>query len=65
MLKRVCGLFSQSGETQPLDLGAPISSLDGLRVVLDKVETASGKGKTTKTKPPKHDETQMRSIISK
>ncbi|XP_046904813.1 regulator of G-protein signaling 12 [Hypomesus transpacificus] len=35
-----------SGETQPLDLGAPISSLDGLRVVLDKVETASGKDKS-------------------
>ncbi|XP_053198963.1 regulator of G-protein signaling 12 [Scomber japonicus] len=35
-----------SGQSEPLDLGAPISSLDGLRVVLDRVETASGKDKS-------------------
>uniref|UniRef100_A0A3Q1ESQ9 Regulator of G-protein signaling 12-like n=1 Tax=Acanthochromis polyacanthus TaxID=80966 RepID=A0A3Q1ESQ9_9TELE len=34
-----------SGETQPLDLGAPISSLDGLRVVLERTDPSSGKGK--------------------
>lgn len=38
----------QSGQSEPLDLGAPISSLDGLRVVLDRVETASGKGTSIK-----------------
>uniref|UniRef100_A0A3Q1CLF2 Regulator of G protein signaling 12a n=1 Tax=Amphiprion ocellaris TaxID=80972 RepID=A0A3Q1CLF2_AMPOC len=32
-----------SGETQPLDLGAPISSLDGLRVVLERTDPSSGK----------------------
>ncbi|XP_039678601.1 regulator of G-protein signaling 12 isoform X1 [Perca fluviatilis] len=32
-----------SGETEPLDLGAPISTLDGLRVVLDRIDPASGK----------------------
>uniref|UniRef100_A0A3B5A6F6 Regulator of G-protein signaling 12-like n=1 Tax=Stegastes partitus TaxID=144197 RepID=A0A3B5A6F6_9TELE len=37
-----------SGETQPLDLGAPISSLDGLRVVLERSDPSSGKGKTLK-----------------
>ncbi|XP_070849142.1 regulator of G-protein signaling 12-like isoform X1 [Chaetodon trifascialis] len=35
-----------SGETEPLDLGAPISSLDGLRVVLERVDPASGKDKS-------------------
>lgn len=39
-------LFFQSGESEPLDLGAPISSLDGLRVVLERGEPVSGKGKT-------------------
>ncbi|TNN67865.1 Regulator of G-protein signaling 12 [Liparis tanakae] len=34
-----------SGETEPLDLGAPISSLDGLRVVLERIDPASGTGK--------------------
>uniref|UniRef100_A0A3B4XJ78 Regulator of G-protein signaling 12-like n=1 Tax=Seriola lalandi dorsalis TaxID=1841481 RepID=A0A3B4XJ78_SERLL len=38
-----------SGETEPLDLGAPISSLDGLRVVLDRADPASGKGETIYT----------------
>ncbi|XP_053272456.1 regulator of G-protein signaling 12 isoform X2 [Pleuronectes platessa] len=45
-----------SGQTEPLDLGAPISSLDGLRVVLDKADQASGKDKskssTIKGHPP-------------
>uniref|UniRef100_A0A671W7D0 Regulator of G protein signaling 12a n=1 Tax=Sparus aurata TaxID=8175 RepID=A0A671W7D0_SPAAU len=36
-----------SGESEPLDLGAPISSLDGLRVVLERADPASGKGNTT------------------
>lgn len=34
----------QSGESEPLDLGLPISNLDGLRVVLDVAENAVGKG---------------------
>ncbi|XP_024144392.1 regulator of G-protein signaling 12 [Oryzias melastigma] len=33
------------GETEPLDLGAPISSLDGLRVVLERADPCSGKEK--------------------
>ncbi|KAM6939630.1 regulator of G-protein signaling 12b [Xenentodon cancila] len=32
-----------SGESEPLDLGLPISNLDGLRVVLDLAEHAPGK----------------------
>ncbi|XP_038165053.1 regulator of G-protein signaling 12 isoform X2 [Cyprinodon tularosa] len=35
-----------SGETEPLDLGAPISSLDGLRVVLEQADPCSGKEKS-------------------
>ncbi|KAM4612363.1 regulator of G-protein signaling 12 [Polymixia lowei] len=35
-----------SGESESLDLGAPISSLDGLRVVLDRADPASGKDKS-------------------
>ncbi|XP_060886739.1 regulator of G-protein signaling 12-like isoform X2 [Labrus mixtus] len=35
-----------SGETKPLDLGAPISSLDGLRVVLERADPASSKDKS-------------------
>ncbi|KAK2863152.1 hypothetical protein Q5P01_002685 [Channa striata] len=35
-----------SGETEPLDLGAPISSLDGLRIVLERADPASGKDKS-------------------
>uniref|UniRef100_A0A3B3CP44 Regulator of G protein signaling 12b n=1 Tax=Oryzias melastigma TaxID=30732 RepID=A0A3B3CP44_ORYME len=35
-----------SGESEPLDLGLPISNLDGLRVVLDVAENTVGKGKT-------------------
>lgn len=38
--------FCQSGETEALDLGAPISSLDGRRVVLERADPASSKGKT-------------------
>ncbi|XP_019899104.3 regulator of G-protein signaling 12 isoform X2 [Esox lucius] len=38
-----------SGRTEPLDLGAPISSLDGLRVVLERAETAAS-GKDSKSK---------------
>ncbi|XP_029950857.1 regulator of G-protein signaling 12-like isoform X1 [Salarias fasciatus] len=34
-----------SGESEPLDLGLPISNLDGLRVVLDIAENAPGKDK--------------------
>ncbi|KAI4881216.1 hypothetical protein NFI96_033450 [Prochilodus magdalenae] len=36
-----------SGEKEPLDLGLPISNLDGLRVVLEAAEHVPGKGKTT------------------
>lgn len=35
----------QSGESEPLDLGLPISNLDGLRVVLDIAENTADKGK--------------------
>ncbi|XP_015200309.2 regulator of G-protein signaling 12b isoform X1 [Lepisosteus oculatus] len=35
-----------SGEKEPLDLGVPISSLDGLRVVLDVADHATGKDKS-------------------
>ncbi|CAN9509868.1 unnamed protein product [Ophioblennius macclurei] len=34
-----------SGESEPLDLGLPISNLDGLRVVLDTADSAPGKDK--------------------
>uniref|UniRef100_A0A3Q0RYZ5 Regulator of G protein signaling 12a n=1 Tax=Amphilophus citrinellus TaxID=61819 RepID=A0A3Q0RYZ5_AMPCI len=37
-----------SGETEPLDLGAPISSLDGLRVVLERADPCSVKGRMEK-----------------
>ncbi|KAM7377342.1 hypothetical protein PAMA_013908 [Pampus argenteus] len=46
-----------NGQTEPLDLGAPISSLDGLRVVLERVDAASGKDKSKssslKSHPPR------------
>lgn len=42
-MKPVCVI--QSGESEPLDLGLPISNLDGLRVVLDIAEHIPGKGK--------------------
>ncbi|KAK3573212.1 hypothetical protein QTP86_015126 [Hemibagrus guttatus] len=35
-----------SGEKEPLDLGLPISNLDGLRVVLEAAEHGAAKGKT-------------------
>ncbi|XP_068164488.1 regulator of G-protein signaling 12-like isoform X2 [Antennarius striatus] len=38
-----------SGEAEPLDLGAPISSLDGLRVVLERAEPASSKDRSKST----------------
>ncbi|XP_020347178.1 regulator of G-protein signaling 12 [Oncorhynchus kisutch] len=39
-----------SGETEPLDLGAPISSLDGLRIVLERADpSASGKDSKSKS----------------
>uniref|UniRef100_A0A3B3V2I3 Regulator of G-protein signaling 12-like n=1 Tax=Poecilia latipinna TaxID=48699 RepID=A0A3B3V2I3_9TELE len=41
-----------SGETEPLDLGAPISSLDGLRVVLERADPCSGKGESPDTSSP-------------
>lgn len=45
-----CLSFLQSGELEPLDLGLPISNLDGLRVVLDKAEHTPPKGKGTRAK---------------
>ncbi|KAM6949386.1 regulator of G-protein signaling 12-like [Aplochiton taeniatus] len=44
-----------SGETEPLDLGGPISCLDGLRVVLERADPASGNDKSkssSKGHPP-------------
>ncbi|XP_061664360.1 regulator of G-protein signaling 12 isoform X2 [Syngnathoides biaculeatus] len=45
-----------SGQTEPLDLGAPISSLDGLRVVLERADPASSKesskSSSLKSQPP-------------
>ncbi|XP_019733003.1 regulator of G-protein signaling 12-like isoform X3 [Hippocampus comes] len=45
-----------SGQTEPLDLGAPISSLDGLRVVLERIDSASAKdtakSASLKSQPP-------------
>ncbi|XP_019513564.1 PREDICTED: regulator of G-protein signaling 12 isoform X2 [Hipposideros armiger] len=39
-----------SGEKEPLDLGAPISSLDGQRVILEERDPSRGKGSTDKQK---------------
>uniref|UniRef100_A0A452S336 Regulator of G protein signaling 12 n=1 Tax=Ursus americanus TaxID=9643 RepID=A0A452S336_URSAM len=39
-----------SGEKEPLDLGAPISSLDGQRVILEEKEPSRGKVSTEKQK---------------
>ncbi|XP_077606721.1 regulator of G-protein signaling 12 [Crocuta crocuta] len=39
-----------SGEKEPLDLGAPISSLDGQRVILEEKEPSRGKVSTDKQK---------------
>ncbi|CAK6433339.1 unnamed protein product [Pipistrellus nathusii] len=41
-----------SGEKEPLDLGAPISSLDGQRVILEEKDPSRGKDKQRGT-PPK------------
>lgn len=38
-----------SGEKEPLDLGAPISSLDGQRVILEEKEPSRGKEKQKST----------------
>ncbi|XP_040886969.1 regulator of G-protein signaling 12 isoform X2 [Toxotes jaculatrix] len=47
-----------SGETEPLDLGAPISSLDGLRVVLERADPASGKDKSKSSSLKSHPPTR-------
>ncbi|XP_039997439.1 regulator of G-protein signaling 12-like [Xiphias gladius] len=47
-----------SGETEPLDLGAPISSLDGLRVVLERTDPASGKDKSKSSSLKSHPPTR-------
>ncbi|XP_026959639.1 regulator of G-protein signaling 12 isoform X5 [Sagmatias obliquidens] len=39
-----------SGEKEPLDLGAPISSLDGQRVILEEKDPSRGKAPTDKQK---------------
>ncbi|XP_052001899.1 regulator of G-protein signaling 12 isoform X2 [Xyrauchen texanus] len=41
-----------SGETEVLDLGVPISNLDGLRIVLERADPAKDKSKTPKFKTP-------------
>lgn len=57
---KLCFLFLlQSGETEPLDLGAPISSLDGLRVVLDRADPTSVKGEII-TQALESDKTHIR-----
>nr|XP_043872239.1 regulator of G-protein signaling 12-like isoform X2 [Solea senegalensis] len=43
-----------SGESEPLDLGLPISNLDGLRVVLDSAEHTPGKADKQKVGPSKN-----------
>uniref|UniRef100_A0A8C5DDF4 Regulator of G-protein signaling 12-like n=1 Tax=Gouania willdenowi TaxID=441366 RepID=A0A8C5DDF4_GOUWI len=43
-----------SGESEPLDLGLPISNLDGLRVVLDVAENTPGKDKQKITPSKSH-----------
>ncbi|XP_029423520.1 regulator of G-protein signaling 12 isoform X2 [Nannospalax galili] len=43
-------LVRLSGEKEPLDLGAPISSLDGQRVVLEEKDPCRGKASTDKQK---------------
>lgn len=48
-----------SGESEPLDLGAPISSLDGLRVVLERADpSASGKDKSKSSSLKSHPPTR-------
>lgn len=43
-------LVRLSGEKEPLDLGAPISSLDGQRVILEERDPARGRASTDKQK---------------
>lgn len=43
-------LVRLSGEKEPLDLGAPISSLDGQRVILEERDPSRGKVSTDKQK---------------
>ncbi|XP_073898805.1 regulator of G-protein signaling 12 isoform X3 [Castor canadensis] len=43
-------LVRLSGEKEPLDLGAPISSLDGQRVILEEKDPSKGKASTDKPK---------------
>ncbi|XP_063740774.1 regulator of G-protein signaling 12b isoform X1 [Eleginops maclovinus] len=43
-----------SGESEPLDLGLPISNLDGLRVVLDLAENTPAKADKQKAAPSKN-----------
>ncbi|KAM4536341.1 regulator of G-protein signaling 12-like isoform 1-T1 [Odontesthes bonariensis] len=50
-----------SGETESLDLGAPISSLDGLRVVLDRADPCSGKDKSKSSSLKIHPPTRSNS----
>ncbi|XP_072543936.1 regulator of G-protein signaling 12 [Salminus brasiliensis] len=50
-----------SGETEALDLGLPISNLDGLRVVLERADPSSSKDKS-KTMPSK---TQVPTLTNK
>ncbi|CAF94997.1 unnamed protein product [Tetraodon nigroviridis] len=53
-----------SGETEPLDLGAPISSLDGLRVVLERADPVSGKDKSKSSSLKGHPPTRSFSATS-
>uniref|UniRef100_A0A8C0HY20 Regulator of G protein signaling 12 n=1 Tax=Balaenoptera musculus TaxID=9771 RepID=A0A8C0HY20_BALMU len=46
----VARLVRLSGEKEPLDLGAPISSLDGQRVILEEKDPSRGKASTDKQK---------------
>ncbi|XP_064190618.1 regulator of G-protein signaling 12-like isoform X1 [Anguilla rostrata] len=46
-----------SGESEPLDLGLPISNLDGLRVVLDLADHARGKDQQTLAAAKSHPQT--------
>ncbi|TRY87600.1 hypothetical protein DNTS_005988 [Danionella cerebrum] len=59
-----------SGEKEPLDLGLPISNLDGLRVVLEASDQAPGKDKQKMTSskshgPPLSARSQSATLISK
>ncbi|XP_053433906.1 regulator of G-protein signaling 12 isoform X6 [Nycticebus coucang] len=47
-------LVRLSGEKEPLDLGAPISSLDGQRVILEEKDTSRGKDKQKGTPGKQH-----------